>query len=269
MAHDPNQTTGFQMSGKRILIELGLIVGGLLGAVLLVLWVARAAAGSLATMISPDVDRAMGEQAFRAVTVNACTNPEPQKYVMTAAQPLLNALGKTPYDFQFIVADDPEVNAFALPGGFVTVNMGLLKAVESGDEVAAVLAHELQHVLRRHGTQRILRELGGGTILYALFGGTNIGVPVSMVANFVHTAYDRDQETEADKLGQELMIHAGIDPRAMAHFFERLSKTSVTPPEILSTHPDPGHRAAVAAEAAKGKTFSLHLPPPPKTLSCR
>jgi predicted Zn-dependent protease len=265
------QTRGFQMSGKRAALEILLVVvlGG--GVVALVLGSARFFAARYADRVPLEVDRTIGEQSARALALagNRCTDPAPARYVEGVVAPLLSALDDRRFSFQFVVVDDPEVNAFALPGGFVTVNMGLLRAAESGDEVAAVLSHELQHVVRRHGTERMLRELGASTLLSVIFGGTDIAVPAKAVHDFVSDAYDRAQESEADERGLALLGKAGIDPRGMSRFFERLAKTSVNPPALLSTHPDPGDRARKAAEAAKGARVTVVLPPPPKEMKCK
>lgn len=259
------------MSRKRALVEIGLVVGTLVAVVAAIVWLAGVAAEALSDSIPPEVDEAIGEQAWQAVAgpqSARCTNPEPLRYVQSVAAPLVEALGPTPFEFRFAVVESKEVNAFALPGGFVTVNMGLLEAAETGEEVAAVLGHEIQHVIGRHGTERILRQLGGTTVLYAVFGGTDIGIPAQLLSDFLHTAYDRDQERESDEHGRALLMKAGLDPSGMARFFERLAKSGMTPPELLSTHPDPGGRAEAAARAAKGFVARRKLPQP-KGLKCR
>jgi predicted Zn-dependent protease len=257
------------MSGRRAAIEIGLAVGGLLGGVLLLMWLAGRLASHLTDFVPTDVDRTLGQQAWTLTGVGReCASPGPERYVREVVAPLLAALGPTPFEFSFRVIDDEQVNAFALPGGFVTVNMGLLRSAETGGEVAAVLAHELQHVVRRHGTRRVLRQLGGTTALYLLFGGTDFAAPAAILTDLASTAYDRDEEREADRLGLELLRRAGLDPSAMARFFERLAESALTPPELLSTHPDPGNRAETAANAARGFKARLTLPAP-SGLSCR
>jgi predicted Zn-dependent protease len=266
-------TQGFQMSGKRAAIEIALLLG-IVGSVILgVLWFARYGAERFTGLVPLEVDRTIGEQNARvlSVTSSVCTDPAPKKYVDAVVAPLLAALDDHRFHFEFVVVDDPEVNAFALPGGFVTVNKGLLDSAESGDEVAAVLAHELQHVLRRHGTQRMLRELGASTLLSALFGGTDIAVPAKATHDFVSNAYDRGQESEADEKGLALLVKAGLDPRGMSRFFDRLAKTGLAPPALLSTHPDPGDRAEKAAHAAQtmqGGRAATSLPSP-RGMKCR
>jgi predicted Zn-dependent protease len=264
------QQQGFQMSGRRAVTEIALIVG-VVGVLLAgVLWLTRWGAERLATAVPVAFDRSVGEQSARLVAASShpCTNPAAQRYVETVAAPLIAALADRRFDFHFVVVDDAEVNAFALPGGFVTVDSGLLSSAESGDEVAAVLAHELQHVVLRHGTRRVLRELGTAALLGALFGGSDIAVPASVTRDFASKAYGRDEESEADERGLELMVRAGLDPRGMATFFERLAKTSEAPPTILSTHPDPGDRAEKAKRVAAGTKATKTLPSP-KGIACR
>lgn len=263
------ETGGFQMSSRRAVGEAALIVSVLVGAVVLVFWIAGRAAALFTDDVPVEFDRTLGENAARmvALTARPCATPDARKYVESVAAPLLAALHDPRFRFQFVVVDDPEVNAFALPGGFVTVNRGLLESAGSGEEVAAVLAHELTHVTRRHGTTRMLRELGAGAVLSAVFGGTSVAIPTKTLHDFLSNAYDRDQESEADAKGLDLLVRAGIDPRGMSTFFDRLERTGVTPPALLSTHPDPGDRAAKAAAAAKAARVTVHLSSP-KGLRC-
>jgi predicted Zn-dependent protease len=262
-------TQGFQMSGRRAATEIGLVVVLVVGGVGLVIWGVARAADLFLGQVPTSVDVTIGEQTQGLLTAGqpTCKNPEPKEYVEKIAEPMLAALGKGDFEFTFQVVKSPEVNAFALPGGFVTVNSGLLESAETGDEVAAVLSHEIHHVTRRHGTRRMLRELGSSIVLSSIFGGTHVAVPASVVHDFASNAYSRDEESEADRLGLALMIKAGIDPRGMSRFFERLARSSLTPPAILSTHPDPGDRAELSKKAAENVKITTPLPSP-KGIEC-
>lgn len=252
------------MSARRTAVELSIIVGGLCAIVFVVVWGAGHLAGALTAWVPVETERGIGGQAFEAIVRASpvCDDPSARRYVERVAEPLIAALHTDRYQFTFSVLDSDEVNAFALPGGYIVVHFGLLESARAGDEVAAVLAHEIEHVVRRHGTKRILRALGGTAALGTLFGGTDVFVPANALADFLHNAYDRDQEREADERGRELLMRAGIEPAGMARFFERLERTTVTPPELLSTHPDPGDRAEAAARAGRGFEATTELPPP-------
>jgi len=267
---EPPPTEGFRMSKSRSALELGVMVGIVATLLGFSVWIVRHAVDLTIGQVPVAVDRTLGEQVSKALgaTATQCTNPAALDYVQKVAAPLLASLEDKRFSFQFVVSASEDVNAFALPGGYVTVNYGLLKAAESGDEVAAVLAHELQHVLQRHGTRRILRDMGSSVLLSALFGGTDFLVPASVAQNLTNSAYDRDQERESDARGLELMTRAGIDPRGMSRFFERLAKTSPSLPTLLSTHPDPGDRAAKAAAAAGAHPGTRALPSP-KGVPCK
>lgn len=260
---------GFGHSKRRIALEIGGIVLALALLVWGALWLAAALAGPLASLVPPSVEVALGEAAWSQVAPPSarCTNPEPERYVETIAAPLLEHVDAEGYTFEFTVVDRPEVNAFALPGGFVTVHMGLLDEAETGEEVAAVLAHEIAHVTERHGLRRILRQVGGATLIGLLTGWADVGVLVGVAEDVLSTAYDRDQERDADAVGRRLLVAAGIDPSGMATFFRRLEAQGPNGPAFLSTHPDPGERAEAAAAAKlEGPARAL---PPPTGLTCR
>jgi predicted Zn-dependent protease len=228
---------------------------------------ARSLAELAAVRLPPSMDARLGRPTWEGLQLSGqrCVSPEAERYVASVAAPLLAALGPTPFQFQLMVAKADDVNAFALPGGYVVVNRGLLKEAESGDEVAAVLAHELSHVTLRHSTKRLAGSLGASAALALIFGMVDIGAPAFTVAHLSGLHYERDQEAEADQQGLGLLLGAGISPMGMATFFERISH-SARPPEIISTHPDPGGRATRARRAAEGFQAKVRIPAPPDVL---
>ena len=168
------------------------------------------------------------------------------------------------YDWEAQVFAIDSANAFALPGGKVGVNTGLFKVATNQDQLAAVIGHEIGHVIARHSNERlshsVLAEAGTGLIgayvgrnaspdqvkqVVALLGaGTQVGVLLP---------YSRLHESEADQIGQELMAKAGFDPREAATLWENMIRASSgqnAPPRLLSTHPDSSDRAKVLAENA-------------------
>lgn len=255
---------GFGHSRRRVWVEVG---GLLVGAGLLVaglVWAAGAVAGSAVAWIPLSVDETLGSSAWETVAPSdkLCKSEQVNRYVSELAAVLTPHFPPV-FKFQFRVVDDDAVNAFALPGGFLTVNMGLLKKAQSGDEVAAVLGHEMAHAIQRHGTRRILRQLGGTVAISLVFGGTDIEAPAYLIGSLANSAYDREQEIESDELGRAALMAAGVSPLGMAQFFERLQKEeTLAPPQLLSTHPDPGNRAAAAHAAAQGFKATRKLPSP-------
>jgi len=225
-------------------------------------------AGTLAAWATPlvpkSVDRKLGEVSAAQLSImrSECSK-RATDYVNVITAPLLEAAGPLPFEFEVVVARDESINAFALPGGFLTVNSGLLEAAESGEEVAGVLGHEIQHALLRHGTKRILRQLGGSIVLGLVLGAEPTGMS-GLAGQLTSLAYDRGQETEADERGVQLLLRAGIDPSGLGRFFERLAEEGgPAPPALLSTHPDPGERATLARQVVPGGA-KRKLPPPPR-----
>ena len=177
---------------------------------------------------------------------------------LSEARPAADAAGKDPglqslltrlengapcngYSFDLIVLDADFVNAFALPGGYMLVSTGLIKACETPDELAGVLAHEMAHVTERHGTGRLLRERAWAFFVRLMSGGGDLAA--QLAGALVTTSFDRDDEREADAKGVARLAGAGINPMGLAEFFARLEKED-TPggsPWILSylaSHPE-------------------------------
>ncbi len=168
----------------------------------------------------------------------------------------------SPYKFEVTVVKSDVVNAFALPGGYVVVFTGLMKKAESGEEVAGVLSHELNHVLQRHGLERIVKSLGIMTVAAIVFGNQQglVGMMKQLGVELFTLKFGREQETEADLTGLLLLQRAKIDPSGMITFFERLSEKDEGRMEWLSTHP----MSAARADRLKAELAALpkKLPEP-------
>lgn len=160
-----------------------------------------------------------------------------------------------PWRFEFSVLNDPQtVNAFALPGGPVFITIALLSRFETADQVAAVLAHEIVHVLARHSAQRIAQSnLANGLIgaVSVASGDASAAQTAAMIAQIINMSYGRDDEIQSDTLGVCLMIQAGYDPEAMIDVMRILEAASggARQPEFFSTHPNPENRIARIREA--------------------
>ena len=160
-----------------------------------------------------------------------------------------------PYHFKVSVVQSPVVNAFALPGGYVVVFTGLIKKAESGEEVAGVLSHELNHVLQRHGMERMVKMLGLAAVVSIVVGDQQglIGLARQVGLELATLKFGRAQETEADVTGIKLLSDARIAPDGMIRFFERLSDNDKGRVELLSTHP----MSAARAERLKAELAAL------------
>lgn len=189
---------------------------------------------------------------------------------MAALEKLTNRLvasRKLPYAFRVRVSHNTSVNAFAAPGGEIVFLKGLIDKAESPEEVAGVLAHEIAHALERHPTQNLFRVVGFQIIFSLLMGGSG---GESTAAQFgqvmLITAYTRDNEASADRIGIELLNDANILGSGLADFFNRISgggddtasaSSSIEIPEVFSTHPGSKERMAMVQSLAKGENPAM------------
>ena len=164
------------------------------------------------------------------------------------------------FRYTFQVVNVREINAFALPGGPMYFNRGMIQAARTEGEVAGVLAHELSHVALRHGTAQATKatkyEIGAlaGQVLGAIVGGP-AGSIIAQGSNFGISTYfmkfSREYESQADILGVQLMARAGYNPQSMANMFRTLAQQGGGGPEWLSDHPNPGNREQRMLQEAK------------------
>ena len=156
------------------------------------------------------------------------------------------------YPYRFKVVDDRAINAFALPGGPVYINRGVIEAADNEAQLAGVIAHEISHVALRHGTNQASKASAAQmplAILGGLLGSDSIvstlaQLGASFTVNSILLKYSRTAETQADTLGTQILYDAGYDARAMARFFEKLQEQDQggQPIEFFSNHPNPGNR---------------------------
>jgi beta-barrel assembly-enhancing protease len=246
-------------------------------------------------MFSPDQDVEIGKRAAvdAQKKLPLCNLPDVDEYLTQLGKRLTAHLPDNPaqYHWEFHCVNDKAINAFALPGGFVFVNRGAIESSDNEGQLAGVMAHELSHVVLRHGTNQATKaQLTQGILGVAggIFGGSASGALLTELGSFaaggVLLRYSRGAESQADVLGTQDLYDAGYDPRALAQFFEKLDAESKgkNPPEFLSDHPNPEHRVdrvmeeieklgGVPANAKKDspefervKRELLALPPPPK-----
>jgi len=177
-------------------------------------------------------------------------------------------LNNPAFRYSFTPLNLKEINAFALPGGPMFVQRGMFEAAASEGEVVGVMAHELSHVLLRHGTANASKaqnpwlQLGqiAGAVGGAVVGGAT-GSVIAQGSQFglgtLLLRYSRDFEKQADLLGAQIMSRAGYDPRGLAHMFETIERESKggSNPQWMSSHPNPGNRSVYIAKEASALTI--------------
>lgn len=211
---------------------------------------------------------AMADQAWAEMAAMAPVSADAamQARLERVGAKLATASGRDDLAWEFTVFDRPEINAFVLPNGKVGTFRGLMEFTRDDDELGSVIGHEVGHILARHPAERVSQQvavqMGVGVLQAVLASGEHaeyageIAGALGMGAMYgVILPYSRKHELEADRVGLDLMVEAGMDPSGAVRFFERMAATSAgrpQPPEVLSTHPADAARlealrAAVAA----------------------
>ncbi|MBI4445175.1 MAG: M48 family metalloprotease [Acidobacteria bacterium] len=188
----------------------------------------------------------LGREAAQEVlrTHPVLRNRAAQNYVNRLGQRLARNSGRN-IPYHFTVLDRDEINAFALPGGHIFLNRGVLDTARSDSEVAGVLAHEISHVTLRHSVEQLQRaqRIGLGLGILDLLVGRGTGGQIAnlagqMVGGGIFFKYSRDAERAADRLGVQLMRHSGFNPMGMLTFLERLERSSQRGASgFFSSHP--------------------------------
>lgn len=207
---------------------------------------------------TPEQDVQIGREAAAEVREQypIITDRQISDYIERLGDRLVEAapreLNNPAFEYSFTPVNLKDINAFALPGGPMFVNRGMIEAANTEGEVAGVMAHELAHVLLRHGTANATKAQGfqigalAGAIAGAVVGG-GWGNIIAQGSQFGLGTwlmkYSREYEKQADLVGAQIMARAGYDPRDLAHMFETIQKQGGNGgPEWLSSHPNPGNR---------------------------
>ncbi len=227
---------------------------------------------------TPEQDVKLGKEAAAEVRAQypLISDARIVKYLSARGDRLVAAapqeLKQPVYEYSFTPVNFKEINAFALPGGPMFVNRGMFDAAAAEAEVVGVMAHELAHVLLRHGTANVSKaqnpwlQLGqiAGVVGGAVVGGA-AGAAIAQGSQFglgtLMLRYSRDFEKQADLLGAQIMARAGYDPRALARMFETIEKESKSSggsggPQWMSSHPNPGNRTVYITKEAEMLTIA-------------
>jgi predicted Zn-dependent protease len=204
-------------------------------------------------LVSEEQELAMGAEFAQQLETELkfIRDPTVVGYISELGQSLARVSQRNNIPYTFHVVDSDEVNAFAVPGGYLYVNRGLIEAADNESELAGVLGHEIGHVVGRHSARQMTQQLGLSA-LASLALGEDPGMLAQLTAQIAATgaisSYSRDMETEADRYGVQELYDAGIDPMGMATFFDKLEEMHGSGggsiEQFFSTHPDPGARAA-------------------------
>lgn len=190
--------------------------------------------------------------------------------------PLLAQLKTTGDPFKVYVSKNPQINAFALPGGFIVVNSGLIQAADSAEELLGVMAHEVIHVTEKHGLRNVISSAGIILVAQAVIGdAAGLMATVAGAAPLLlNQHYSREFEREADEKGYHLLIRSGIDPRGMLRFFKHIQAEESRQLEkignqkavdvlkkarrIFGTHPDTAERIERLEDLVASRTGQYH-----------
>jgi Zn-dependent protease with chaperone function len=222
-------------------------------------------------LFSPQQDVQIGQQSAQKILAETPMLDDPQidGYVKQLGAKLAAKAAGERFPYQFRVVATREINAFALPGGFLFVNAGAIAAARNEGELAGVMAHEISHAALRHGTTQAskaqLAQAGLGILSKIAGAGENpnlgqaVGAIGGLGANMLFLKYGRNAEKEADLEGARILAEAGYDPRDMVNFFKTLeSEGGQRVPEMLSDHPDPGNRVKYITDEIAKLPVSAH-----------
>lgn len=204
------------------------------------------------SLVSESQEIAMGQQAAQEVVGSIGVVPDSalQRYVSGLGLILARASERPNLPWSFTVLDDPQVNAFALPGGPIFITRGILSHMNSEAQLISVLGHEIGHISAKHSVQQMsqaqLAQIGLIAAVIVKPGLAQFGDLASQGLGLLFLKFSRDDESQADELGFRYMVNASYAPQEMAEMFRTLQRMGSggegRVPEWLSTHPDPGNR---------------------------
>lgn len=232
--------------------------------------------------LSPSKEEKLGAQAVRQLRQQGAIleDPELKYYLQSLGERLVAVSPGAPFKFHYLPIKDPTINSFAMPGGYIGIQTGLIDATHNQDELAAVMAHETGHEVQRHIARQALQDknlskLSIASLLAGVAAGALTGNPELGIAAFgagtgtamqKHINYTRHDEEEADRTGIRMLAAAGFNPMAMATFFQRLARDErlsggTDIPPILQNHPVTSERIADAeARASQYPKRKSHSP---------
>ncbi len=224
-------------------------------------------------MLFSDQDEvAMGKQGHDAVLIQfgEYDDPSLQRYIDQVGQKIAQVCHRKDLPHHYMVVDSAVLNAFALPGGYVYINRGLLAHLNSEAQVASVLGHETGHITGRHGVKKYQKAMGAQLVLLGVAVATEsqgLALGTNLLLSAILQGYSRKDERQADELGALYMYQAGYNPMEMPEFFSILERMEKRSPNLIEqlfvSHPPTPDRVektkAHAQELTQGKTADLTI----------
>ena len=202
-------------------------------------------------LLSEEQDLAIGRQYSREIEKEmggAIPDTVLQNYINGVGRKLGVVSHRSDLEYHFTALEDKTVNAFALPGGYIFITRGMLERFETESQLAAIMSHEIVHVVARHASEAMSREIGIDVLLSLVVPeDTSKGVltTVDITRQIIGLRYSRGDEREGDIAGMDYMVQAGYDPYGMVETMEMLERQEkVRGTDFLSTHPSPENRVS-------------------------
>lgn len=211
------------------------------------LWGIPFIAGIITPLIPVAWEKGLGQSVLEILAPEdtQCRDPELND-ALARITSILTAHETRRYTFKIYVIESEQVNAIALPGGSIILFSGLIQQSGSPEEIAGVIAHEIQHITRRHATKRIIEQSSTGFMISAVTGDMTGAMvyTVKIADTLAHLRYSRQDEDEADREGMKMILAAGIDPSGMIRLYEKIGDRGTLPGFLryVSTHPDMDQR---------------------------
>ncbi len=236
--------------------------------IVFMIWMRNPAVEWAASKIPVDTEKKLGALAWESL------NPQTQmikdslleSQLQELVSPLIEGVGKTRFPLKFHISRDSVINAFALPGGYVAINAGLINKAESADEILGVVAHEIAHVEKQHSMRQIINTTGLILIVQTLLGDMSgmVALLTQQGAFLLQQSYSRDFEREADQIGLQYLTQSRVNPQGLVSFFEKIKKIQDESElkevldtewfEFFSTHPSTNERIDILNEKIKAIT---------------
>lgn len=207
---------------------------------------------AIGSRYAPEAEKQMG---------GAIASQQLQNYINSVGRKLAGLSQRPDWDYHFVALNDESINAFALPGGYVFLTKGMLRQLTSGAQLAAILAHEIAHIVARHASVVMSREIGIDVLLSLVTSEkTPSGVltAAGLTRQILGLSYSRADERQADLAGLDYMVKAGFDPYGMVRTMQMLQEQNARRPiDFLSSHPSPENRIAYLHEKIQANYYNV------------